>query len=232
MIVDVVIPALDEEQALPRLLDELRSISVRQVIVVDNGSRDRTPQVARALGARVVEESRRGYGAACLRGIAESRATVPPPDVIAFLDADGSDDPAELPSLLAPIVRGEADLVLGSRVLDPSTVEAGALSPQARAGNLIATAMIRLLYGARFTDLGPYRVIRLKALDALSMRDQDWGWTAEMQVKAVRRGLRVVEVPAKWRRRRAGRSKISGTIRGIVGAGYKILTTIIRYSLG
>jgi glycosyltransferase involved in cell wall biosynthesis len=227
VIVDVVIPALDEEGALPGVLAELRGI--RRVIVADNGSRDRTREVARQAGAVVVEEAHRGYGAACLRALAECRRD--PPEVVVFLDADGSDDPAELPRLLQPIERDQADLVLGSRVLLGSHLEPGALSPQARAGNLVATTMIRLLYGVRFTDLGPFRAARWAALESLQMRDRDWGWTAEMQVKAVRRGLRVVEVPASWRRRRAGRSKISGTVRGVVGAGYKILTTIARYSI-
>jgi glycosyltransferase involved in cell wall biosynthesis len=229
VIVDAIIPALDEEAALPGVLAELARTPVRRVVVVDNGSVDSTREVARRAGALVVDEPRRGYGAACLRGIAECRRAEPPPDVVAFLDADGSDDPAELPSLLAPLERGEADLVLGSRVLDPRRVEPRALSPQARAGNLVATVMIRLLYGVRHTDLGPFRAIRLDALERLRMRDLDWGWTAEMQVKAIRRGLRVVEVPTAWRRRRGGRSKISGTVRGVVGAGYKILTTVARH---
>jgi glycosyltransferase involved in cell wall biosynthesis len=231
MIVDAVIPALDEEEALPGVLAELRATAVRTVVVIDNGSRDRTVEVARAGGAEVVAESHRGYGAACLRGIAACRAHTPPPDAIVFLDADGSDDPAELAALLAPIAEGRADFVIGSRVVPGAHVERGALSPQARAGNLVATLMIRALYGARHSDLGPFRAITFDALDRLEMRDLDWGWTAEMQVKAIRRGLRVAEVPTSWRRRRGGRSKISGTIRGVIGAGYKILTTIARYSI-
>jgi glycosyltransferase involved in cell wall biosynthesis len=232
VIVDAIIPALDEEGALPGVLAELRGTRVRRVVVVDNGSRDRTREVARAAGAHVVEEARRGYGAACLRGIAECRRAEPPPEVLVFLDADGADDPAELDALVAPILAGDADLVLGSRVLEPARVEPGALTPQARAGNLVATTLIRVLYGVRHTDLGPYRAIRLDALDRLEMRDLDWGWTAEMQVKAIRRGLRIAEVPTAWRRRRAGRSKISGTVRGVIGAGYKILTTIARHAAG
>jgi len=231
VIVDAVIPALDEEEALPGVLGELQRTCVRRTIVVDNGSRDRTREVARAHGAVVVDEPRRGYGAACLRGIAECRRGAPPPDVIVFLDADGADDPAELDDLLAPIAAGRAELVLGSRVLDPSRVEPGALTPPQRAGNLVATTLIRALYGARHTDLGPYRAITLAALERLGMRDLDWGWTAEMQVKALRRGVGVVEVPVSWRRRRGGRSKISGTIKGVIGAGYKILTTIARHAL-
>jgi glycosyltransferase involved in cell wall biosynthesis len=231
VIVDAVIPALDEEQALPGLLAELARAPVRRVVVVDNGSRDRTAAVARAAGAIVVAEAHRGYGAACLRGIAACRAAAPPPDAIVFLDADGADDPAELPALLAPLARGDADLVVGSRTLPGARVEPGALTPQARAGNFVATRLMRALYRARPTDLGPYRAITLAALDALAMRDLDWGWTAEMQVKAYKRGLRVVEVPAGWRRRRGGRSKISGTVRGVIGAGYKILTTVVRHAL-
>jgi len=232
MIVDAVIPALDEEEALPGVLRELAATTVRTVVIVDNGSRDRTVERARDGGAEVVFESHRGYGAACLRGIAACRAHAPRPDIVVFLDADGSDDPAELAALVAPIAEGRADFTIGSRVLPGAHVERGALSPQARAGNLVATTLIRVLYGARHSDLGPFRAIRLDALDALDMRDLDWGWTAEMQVKAIRKGLRIVEVPTSWRRRRGGRSKISGTVRGVLGAGYKILTTIARHAIG
>jgi glycosyltransferase involved in cell wall biosynthesis len=203
---------------------------VRSVVVVDNGSRDRTPEVAAEHGALVVHEPHRGYGAACLRGVAACNAATPPAEVVVFLDGDGADDPLELPRLLEPIWRGEADLVIGSRVLPGARVERFALTPQARVGNLIAVWMIRLLYGQRHTDLGPFRAIRTDALERLDMRDLDWGWTAEMQVKAIRRGLRIVEVPTSWRRRRGGRSKISGTVRGVIGAGYKIVTTIARHA--
>jgi glycosyltransferase involved in cell wall biosynthesis len=232
VIVDAVIPALDEEAALPGVLAELAATAVRTVVVVDNGSRDRTVERARAGGAVVVAETHRGYGAACLRGIDVCREQSPPADVIVFLDADGSDDPADLERLLAPLRAGAADFVIGSRTLPGAHVERGALSPQARAGNFVATRLIRLLYGARHSDLGPFRAIRVDALARLQMRDLDWGWTAEMQVKAIRRGLRVAEVPVAWRRRRGGRSKISGTLKGIVGAGYKILTTVMRHAVG
>jgi glycosyltransferase involved in cell wall biosynthesis len=230
VIVDAIIPALDEEEALPGVLEELRATVVRAVRVVDNGSRDRTAEVARAAGADVLFEPRRGYGAACLRGMDACRRASPPPDVIVFLDGDGADDPSELARLLEPIWRGEAELVIGSRVIPGARVERFALTPQARMGNLVAVLLIRLLYGVRHTDLGPFRAIRFDALERLDMRDLDWGWTAEMQVKAIRRGQRIAEVPASWRRRRGGRSKISGTIRGVIGAGYKILTTIARHA--
>jgi glycosyltransferase involved in cell wall biosynthesis len=231
MIVDAIIPALDEEAALPGVLEELRTTAVRRVIVVDNGSTDRTRDVALAAGALVVAEAQRGYGAACLRGIATARALDPPPDVLVFLDGDGADDPSELGDLIAPIARDEADFVIGSRVLPGARVERFALTPQARAGNLLAVSMIRVLYGARHTDLGPFRAIRLDALERLDMRDRDFGWTAEMQVKAIRHGLRIAEVPASWRRRRGGKSKISGTVRGVFGAGFKIITTIVKHSV-
>jgi glycosyltransferase involved in cell wall biosynthesis len=231
MIVDAIIPALDEEAALPGVLAELRATTVRTAVVIDNGSRDRTVEVARAGGAEVVAESHRGYGAACLRGIAACREHAPRADILVFLDADGSDDPRELAALIAPITEGRADFVIGTRVVPGAHVERGALSPQARAGNFVATLMIRALYGARHSDLGPFRAITFDAIDRLEMRDRDWGWTAEMQVKAIRRGLRVAEVPTSWRRRRGGRSKISGTVRGVLGAGYKILTTIARHSI-
>jgi glycosyltransferase involved in cell wall biosynthesis len=180
----------------------------------------------------VVAEAHRGYGAACLRGIAACRAHTPPPDVLVFLDADASSDPAEVARLVAPIAAGAADFVIGSRTLPGATVERGSLSPPQRGGNLVAALMIRVLYGVHASDLGPFRAIRFDALDRLDMRDRDWGWTAEMQVKAIRRGLRTVEVPASWRRRRGGRSKISGTVKGVIGAGYKILTTIGRHARG
>ncbi|MDB4966792.1 MAG: hypothetical protein JWN44_2481 [Myxococcales bacterium] len=231
MIVDAIIPALDEEAALPGVLAELRATVVRNVIVVDNGSTDRTREVALAAGALVVDEPHRGYGAACLRGIEAACALEPPPDVLVFLDGDGADDPSELSRLLEPLRQGRADFVIGSRVLPGARVERFALTPQARAGNLLAVSMIRVLYGARQTDLGPFRAIRLDALLRLEMCDRDFGWTAEMQVKAIRERLRIAEVPASWRRRRGGKSKISGTVRGVLGAGLKIITTIVKHSI-
>jgi glycosyltransferase involved in cell wall biosynthesis len=223
---DVVIPALDEEVALPGVLAALPRAAVRRVVVVDNGSRDATALVARRAGAEVVHEPRRGYGAACLRGLATLAAA--PPDVVVFLDGDHSDDPAVLPEILAPLARGEADLVLGSRTR--GAAERGALAPHQRAGNALACRILRHVYGLRCTDLGPFRAIRWTALAGLGMRDRDYGWTVEMQIRAARAGLRVAEVPVPYRRR-TGVSKISGTLRGSAGAAWKILALLVRHAL-
>jgi len=225
--VAILIPALDEEESLPRVLDEIPRELGLSVVVVDNGSRDRTAELARARGAHVVSEPRRGYGQACLAGLDLCRK-LGPPRIVCFMDADGADDPAEIPRLTAPIDRGEAELVIGSRVLGKR--EEGALLPHARFGNALATFLLRVLYSARFSDLGPFRAISWPALERIAMRDRDFGWTVEMQVKALRRGLRVVEVPVDYRRRRAGQSKVSSTVRGTIGAGCKIVWTILRHA--
>jgi glycosyltransferase involved in cell wall biosynthesis len=226
--VAVVIPALDEERALPAVLAAIPRDLVTRVMVVDNGSRDRTAEVARAGGAEVVEEPRRGYGAACLAGIAALRAR--PPAVVAFLDADGSDDPVELPRLVAPILAGDAELVIGSRLL--GGCEPGALTPVQRFGSRFAALLLGLGFGARCTDLGPFRAVAWEALERLGMRDRDYGWTVEMQARAARARLRCREVPVTCRRRAAGESKISGTLNGSIRAGGKILFTITRVRLG
>ncbi len=225
----VILPALDEEATIGHTLDELgerSGIVPAQILVVDNGSRDRTADVARAHGAEVLVEQRRGYGQACQAGIAALEPTI---GIVVFLDADGSDDPRDLPRLVEPIARGDADLVIGSRVLGER--ETGALTAQQRLGNALATGLLRLLFGARYTDLGPFRAVRRDALEQLAMRDTNYGWTVEMQIKAHRAGLRVEEIPVRYRRRRAGESKISGTPRGVVLAGSKILWTILRYAV-
>jgi len=207
------------------VLDAIPNPPVRRVIVVDNGSSDGTGAAAAGAGAIVIREERRGYGSACKAGLGQ--LTADPPDVVVFLDADFSDDPREMGALLMPISRNEADLVIGSRVM--GSREPGALAPQARFGNLLACFLISRIYGFRYTDLGPFRAIRWEALRSLAMEDETYGWTVEMQVKALLHRLRVVEVPVSYRRR-IGRSKITGTLLGSVKAGVKILWTVFRYS--
>lgn len=222
--VAVVIPALDEEEAIGAVVREIPPV-VDGVIVVDNGSRDRTAEVAREAGAEVVSEPRRGYGHACLAGIAAAGDA----DVLVFLDGDHSDYPAQLVDVAAPVLEGRADLVIGSRTLGRSV--AGAHPWHAVLGTRACVFLMNLLSGSRATDLGPFRAIRADALRQLDMRDRNYGWTVEMQVKAARHGLRVVEVPVDYRPR-IGRSKVSGTVRGTLGAGTKIVATILRHALG
>ncbi|MCI0651835.1 MAG: glycosyltransferase family 2 protein [Planctomycetes bacterium] len=221
----IIIPALDEERSLPLVLGALPEGLAAMAIVVDNGSRDRTAEVARAAGARVIREERRGYGAACLAGIAALPAGA---EIVVFLDADWSDHPEQLPEVIAPIVEGRADFVIGSR--RNAGCEPGAMLPQAVFGNRLAVFLMRVLLGCRYTDLGPFRAIRAGALRSLGMVDRDFGWTVEMQIKAARRGLRIAEVPVRYRRR-VGHSKITGTLAGTLRAGYKILATIFRYGV-
>jgi glycosyltransferase involved in cell wall biosynthesis len=219
----VIIPAVDEEEAIGLVLAEVPPV-VSEVIVVDNGSRDRTAEVARAAGARVVHEPRRGYGQACLTGIAAAQGA----DVFVFLDGDHSDYPSQLVEVLAPILAGEADLVIGSRNLGHRA--AGAHPLHATLGTRFCVGLMNLLIGTRATDLGPFRAITASALGRLGMRDRNFGWTVEMQVKAARHGLRVREVPVDYRPR-IGQSKVSGTLSGTVRAGAKILGTIARHAL-
>jgi hypothetical protein len=217
----VVIPALDEEQAIGDVVRAIPAL-VHEVIVVDNGSRDRTAEVARAAGARVVVEPHRGYGQACLTGIAAAADA----ELVVFLDGDRSDDPSQLSEVIAPILAGVADLVIGSRSLGRRA--RGAQPWHAILGTRLCVGLMNALVGSRATDLGPFRAITTEALRRLELRDRDYGWTVEMQVKAARRGLRVVEVPVDYRPR-VGRSKVSGTVRGTIGAGTKIIATILRY---
>ncbi len=238
--VAILIPALNEELSLPHVLAGIRrAVAGRnidsdphrfvldRVIVVDNGSTDCTAEVAREGGATVVRETRRGYGAACLAGIARLR--MHPPDLVVFVDADNSDDPAQLPELLEPLLDDRADLVIGSRVL--GRAEPGSLSLVQRWGNRLATLLLGLLFHARYTDLGPFRAIRWEALERLRMRDRDYGWTVEMQARAARLRIRSAEVPVRYRRRKLGTSKVSGTLSGVWGASTKILLTIARVRL-
>ena len=221
----VVIPVFNERDSLPLVVAAIPRDRVDEVVVVDNGSTDDTPLVAQGLPVRLVREDRRGYGSACLAGIAALAAS--PPDVVVFLDGDFSDHPEEMPALLEAIAAG-ADLVIGSRTRGHR--EPGALLPQARFGNALACFLIARLFGHRFTDLGPFRAIRWDALQKLGMEDRTFGWTVEMQVKAVRQGLRVAEVPVSYRRR-IGVSKITGTLSGTVRAGWKILGTIAKHGI-
>ncbi len=222
----LVIPALNEEDVIGGTLERIPEGLFDMVIVADNGSTDRTAEIARSQGATVVYEPRRGYGAACLAAIAALPAEV---ECVAFMQADGSEEPGEAVKLLEPIAQREADLVIGSRVL--GTAEPGALGLHQRFGNRLATFLIRLLYGRRYTDLGPFRAVRRDALERLGMADRGYGWTVEMQVRALQQGLRVLEVPVSYGRRRAGSGKVSGSLKASVLAGAKILTTIVRLHL-
>jgi glycosyltransferase involved in cell wall biosynthesis len=221
MRVEAIIPAYNEELSISRVVRAIPPGAVQRIVVVDNSSTDRTAEEARNAGADVVREERRGYGSACLRGVAETQTA----DILVFLDGDFSDDPAILPHLIQPILDGAADLVIGSRVLGHR--EPGSLPPHARLGNTLACFLVRWLFGVRFTDLGPFRAIRRSSLESLRLRDINYGWTVEMQAKAAIAGLRCVEVAAPYRKR-IGRSKISGTISGSFKAGAKILLTIFR----
>ena len=226
----VIIPAINEEQSVAIVLADLPAVG--RVIVADNGSTDRTVSIARDAGAHVIIETRRGYGSACLAGLAEMQRLIElgeiDPEIVVFLDADYSDHPEELPDVVRPIQDGIADLVIGSRLAGES--EPGAMPPQSIYGNMLACFLMRILFGARYTDLGPFRAIRRDALVRLQMCDTSFGWTVEMQIKAARQKLRVTEVPVSYRRR-IGVSKISGTVSGTIKAGWKILFLIARYGI-
>lgn len=219
----VIIPALNEGDSIGKVIAAIPGW-VDDIVVMDNGSTDRTADIARSHGARVIEETRRGYGSACLAGI----SSLDDPDVVVFLDADYSDHPEEMARLVDPIVSDTADLVIGSRAL--GRCEPGARPLQARLGNCLACKLIQLFWKFRYTDLGPFRAIRNTALKELKMQDHDYGWTVEMQIKAVCRGLRIREVGVSYRKR-IGKSKISGTFRGTLAAGSKIISTILRAAI-
>lgn len=226
-IIDVIIPAYNEEESIGLVVADIPKEWVREVIVCNNASTDQTKAVAEAGGATVLDQPQKGYGSACLKGIAyvKSKPETEQPDIIVFLDGDYSDHPEELPNLVQPIVENDVDLVIGSRAL--GNMESGAMMPQQVFGNWLATSLIRLFYRYEFTDLGPFRAIKWKQLLAINMEDPDFGWTVEMQVKAAKFKLRCTEVPVTYRRR-VGVSKVSGTIRGTILAGHKILWTIFK----
>lgn len=221
--IGVVIPALNEGRAIARVIASVPAF-VDRIVVVDNGSTDDTASEVVRAGADVIVERQRGYGAACLAGV----AALDNIDIIVFLDGDLSDDATEMASLVAPIANGPADMVIGSRVRGQR--ERGALTPQQRFGNWLACCLMRRLWGVSWSDLGPFRAIRSDALHALAMRDRGYGWTVEMQIKAAVRGLNVLEVPVRYRRR-VGISKISGTLMGSLRAGTTILSVIARSSM-
>ena len=220
--VSVVIPTLNEAQAIERVLADLPADLATEVIVVDSNSNDGTPEIAARMGARVVQEPRRGYGQACLTGLATANS----PDVVVFLDGDYSDRPSELPILLAPIIEGRADITLGSRLQGQRS--AGALPWHQVFGNRLAAGLIRLLYGIEISDLGPFRAARIDVLHAITLEETTYGWAVEMILKGSLAGFRVVEVPVSYYPR-IGKSKISGTLKGTVGAGWFILSLIMRY---
>lgn len=223
--VALIIPALNEQDAITAVIAAVDRALVDRLVVVDNGSTDATVRRARSAGAEVVTEPRRGYGSACLTGI----QYVAEAELLVFLDGDGSDDPGEIGAMLNRLSDSGADLVIGSRVLGDS--EPGALTPVQRLGNALTCGLVSLFWGVHFTDLGPFRAITREALSGLAMSDPDFGWTIEMQVKAAQRGLRVVEMPVRNRKRRAGSSKVSGTLLGSYRAGRTILATVFRARL-
>jgi glycosyltransferase involved in cell wall biosynthesis len=222
--VSVIIPTHNEAQAIERVLADLPSDLTTEVIVVDSNSNDGTPEIAARMGARVVQEPRRGYGRACLTGLAATNS----PDVVVFLDGDYSDRPSELPILLAPVIDGRADITLGARLHERNSAEA--LPWHQVFGNRLAAGLINLLYGLKITDLGPFRAARAEVLRALALEETTYGWAVEMVLKGALAGIRVVEVPVSYYPR-IGKSKISGTLKGTVGAAWFILSLIVRYYL-
>ncbi len=227
-VIDVIIPAHNEEDSIRYVLANIPKSLVREVIVCNNASTDNTAEVAREYGALVLDQPEMGYGNACLKGIEylKNKPASEHPNVIVFLDGDYSDYPEEMPALIRPIMEEDADLVIGSRVL--GDMQRGSMMPQQIFGNWLATNLIRMFYGYHFTDLGPFRAIKFSKLLELEMEDRDFGWTVEMQVKAARKRLKCKEVPVSYRRR-IGVSKVSGTVRGSILAGHKILWTIFKF---
>lgn len=226
LIIKVIIPAFNEENGIGEVIREIPKNLVSEIVVINNASTDRTEQIAKAAGATVIREPIPGYGRACLKGIEYLKQPGQTPDIVVFLDGDHSDYPEEIAKVTQPFLNQHADLVIGSRAL--GNREKGSMTPQQIFGNWLAIRLLKLFYGVKFTDLGPFRAIRFSKLIELEMQDKTYGWTVEMQLKAAKRGLMCVEVPVRYRKR-IGFSKISGTVKGTIMAGYKILATIFKY---
>ncbi|MEQ9403005.1 MAG: glycosyltransferase family 2 protein [Cyclobacteriaceae bacterium] len=222
----VIIPAFNEQNAVGLVIDEIPKDMVSEIIVVDNGSTDDTFSQAESRGATALKEPVRGYGNACLRGMKHIADSPTKPDIVVFLDGDHSDYPEQLVELVKPILDKKADMVIGSRAL--GNKEKGSMTPQQIFGNWLATTLIRLFYKVKYTDLGPFRAIRYESLLTIGMEDRTYGWTVEMQLKAAKLNLHTLDVPVNYRQR-IGVSKVSGTVKGTIGAGYKIIYTIFKY---
>ncbi len=223
----VIIPALNEEESIPKVIGDIPKDWIAEIVVVNNGSKDRTAQNAREAGATVLDEPRRGYGSACLAGIAYLKSLPEPPAIVVFLDADYSDFPQQIPEVVGPILSQNMDMVIGSRALGHR--EKGSMTIPQVFGNRLATTLLKWIYKAHFTDLGPFRAIRFSTLLDLNMVDTNYGWTVEMQVKAAKKKIHFTEVPVNYRQR-IGISKVSGTVKGVFMAGYKIIWTIFKYA--
>lgn len=224
-IIDVIIPAFNEEKSIPKVIHDIPKF-VRHVVVANNNSTDQTAAVAEKAGAVVVFEGQKGYGKACLTAMDWLKSQEIQPDIVVFLDGDYSDYPQEMTDLVQPILEGRADMVIGSRALGER--ESGSMTVPQVFGNWLATTMMKYIQGAKFSDLGPFRAIEWPKLLSLNMVDQNYGWTIEMQIKAHKAGLKYLEVPVNYRKR-IGVSKVSGTVKGVFGAGYKIILTIFKY---
>ena len=222
----MIIPALNEENAVGQVIREIPDYLVSEIIVVDNNSKDETYKVAKDSGATALVEKKPGYGNACLKGMEYLVENEIRPDIVVFIDGDHSDYPEEMPKLITPIAENNYDMVIGSRAL--GNKEKGSMTPQQVIGNQLATTLLKWLYRVNYTDLGPFRAIKYEKLMELGMKDKNYGWTVEMQLKAAKKRFRITEVPVNYRKR-IGVSKVSGTIKGTIGAGYKIIMTIFRY---
>lgn len=225
--IKVIIPAFNEENAVGKVIENIPKGLVDEIVVVNNNSTDKTSEMATSKGATVLFEPQKGYGKACLTGINYIKDAMGSDDIVVFIDADFSDHPDQMPSIVQPILNGEVDMVIGSRAL--GNRERGSMTFPQIFGNWLATNMIQLFYGAKFTDLGPFRAIRFQSLMQLNMQDETYGWTVEMQVKAAKMKIPYAELAVDYRKR-IGFSKISGTLKGTILAGYKIITTILKYS--